>query len=502
MMWGMATTAPGSGTLPDTSDFRRQAFVDGAFTDAASGATFACVSPVTGETLFDVAACDTDDVDRAVAAARRSFEGGAWSRLAPRERRTVLLRLADLIERDRDRLATMITLDMGKPIGDARGEVSGAVACFRFFAEAVDKVYGEVGPTGPGVVSTITREPIGVVGLVVPWNYPILMPTWKLAPALATGNSVVLKPAEQSPIVALALAELTAEAGIPEGVVNVLPGMGETAGQAIGRHMDVDKVAFTGSSEVGKFFLVYAGQSNMKSVQLECGGKSPNVVFADVPDLDLAVAESAEGIFGNSGQVCSAGSRLLVQEAIADEFLEKLAREAAKWLPGDPLDPGTRMGSLVDETQMDRVLGYIETGRGEGAEVRAGGVRAREETGGFYVEPTIFGGARNDMRIAQEEIFGPVVTAIPFASEADGIRIANDTIYGLTSGVWTRDINKAYRFARSIRSGTVCINCYDRGDNALPFGGFKQSGIGRDKSLHALENYTQLKTTYINVLDD
>ena len=363
----MATIAPGSGTLPDSSSFPRRAFVDGAFVDAASGATFACVSPVTGETLFDVAACDARDVDRAVAAARRSFEAGDWSRRAPRDRRAVLLRLAELIERDAERLALMITLDMGKPIAAAKGEVGGAVACFRYFAEAVDKVYGEVGPTGPSVVSLVTREPVGVVGIVVPWNYPILMPTWKLAPALATGNSVVLKPAEQSPIVALALAELAAEAGIPQGVLNVLPGMGETAGQALGRHMDVDKVAFTGSTEVGKLFLVYAGQSNMKGVQLECGGKSPNVIFADVPDVDLAVAESAEGIFGNSGQVCSAGSRLLVQESIADEVLEKLAREAAKWRPGDPLDPGTRMGSLVDQTQMERVLSYIDAGTGEGS---------------------------------------------------------------------------------------------------------------------------------------
>ena len=283
---------------------------------------------MSGETLFDVAACDAADVDRAVAAARRAFEGGAWSRLAPRERRSVLLRLAELIERDRDELALMITLDMGKPIGDAGGEVAGAVACFRYFAEAVDKVYGEVGPTGPSAVTFVTREAIGVVGMVVPWNYPLLMPTWKLAPALATGNSVVLKPAEQSPIVALALAELAAEAGIPDGVLNVLPGFGETAGQAIGRHMDVDKVAFTGSSEVGKLFLVYAGESNMKGVQLECGGKSPNVIFADAPDLDLAVAQAAEGIFGNSGQVCSAGSRLLLQESIADEVLEKLAARA------------------------------------------------------------------------------------------------------------------------------------------------------------------------------
>jgi gamma-glutamyl-gamma-aminobutyraldehyde dehydrogenase/4-guanidinobutyraldehyde dehydrogenase/NAD-dependent aldehyde dehydrogenase len=313
------------------------------------------------------------------------------------------------------------------------------------------------------------------------------MPTWKLAPALATGNSVVLKPAEQSPIVALALAALVSEAGVPDGVLNVLPGFGETAGQALGRHMDVDKIAFTGSSDVGKLFLVYAGESNMKGVQLECGGKSPHVIFADAPDVDVAVAHAAEGIFGNSGQVCSAGSRLLLQESIADEVLEKLAVEAAKWQPGDPLDPATRMGSMVDETQMQRVLSYIRTGSDEGAELRLGGGRARRDSGGFYVEPTIFGSATNAMKIAQEEIFGPVLT--------------NDTVFGLTAGVWTSDINKALRFARSIRSGTVCVNCYDYGDNSLPFGGYKQSGIGRDKSLHALENYTQLKVTYINVLD-
>jgi acyl-CoA reductase-like NAD-dependent aldehyde dehydrogenase len=498
----MNTTVAGSRSpLPDSSHFPRRAFIDGSFIDAASGATFACVSPISGESLFDVAACDVEDVDRAVGVARRTFEAGTWSRLAPRARRAVLLRLADLLDRDRDALALMITLDMGKPISDAAGEVEGAAAYFRYFAEAVDKVYGEVGPTGPSAVTLVTREAIGVVGLVVPWNYPLLMPAWKLAPALATGNSVVLKPAEQSSVVALALAQLGVEAGLPDGVLNVLPGLGETAGQAIGRHMDVDKVAFTGSSEVGKYFLVYAGESNMKGVQLECGGKSPNVIFGDVPDIDLAVAQTAEGIFGNSGQVCSAGSRLLLQGSIADEMLEKLAAEAGKWQPGDPLDPSTRMGSMVDQHQMTRVLGYIRTGSDEGAELRLGGGRARSDSGGFFVEPTIFGGARNDMRIAQEEIFGPVLTAIPFGTEEDGLRIANDTVYGLSSAVWTSDINKAHRFARSVRAGTVCVNCYDQGDNSLPFGGYKQSGIGRDKSLHALDNYTQLKTTYINVLE-
>ena len=284
--------------------------------------------------------------------------------------------------------------------------------------------------------------------------------------------------------------------------MNVLPGFGETAGQALGRHMDVDKIAFTGSSDVGKLFLVYAGESNMKGVQLECGGKSPHVIFADVPDVDVAVAHAAEGIFGNSGQVCSAGSRLLLQDAIADEVLEKLAAEAGKWQPGDPLDPATTMGSMVDETQMQRVLSYIKAGSDEGAELRLGGAQARQDSGGFYVEPTIFGAARNDMKIAREEIFGPVLTAIPFGSEAEGLQIANDTTYGLSAGLWTSDINKALRFARSIRAGSVCINCYDYGDLSLPFGGYKQSGIGRDKSLHALENYTQFKMTWINVLDE
>jgi gamma-glutamyl-gamma-aminobutyraldehyde dehydrogenase/4-guanidinobutyraldehyde dehydrogenase/NAD-dependent aldehyde dehydrogenase len=498
----MATTVGTTSSLPDTGDFPRRAFVDGAFVDAASGETFACVSPVSGETLFDVAACDTADVDTAVAVARRAFESGAWSATAPRDKKAVLLKLADLLDANAERLGLMITLDMGKPIADATAEVGYSANCFRYFAEAVDKVYGEVGPTGPDAVALVTREPIGVVGAVVPWNYPVLMPTWKLAPALATGNSIVLKPAEQSPIAALELAKLASEAGLPDGVLNVLPGFGETAGQAIGRHMDVDKVAFTGSGEVGKLFLTYAGESNMKGVQLECGGKSPNVLLADAPDIELAVAQAAEGIFGNSGQVCNAGSRLVVQEQIADEVIDRVVAAAQEWRPGDPLDPGTRMGSMVDETQMNRVLDYIGTGRSEGAEVRTGGGRAREDSGGFYVEPTVFAGADNGMRIAQEEIFGPVLTTITFRDEDEGLRIANDTAYGLAAAIWTRDINKAHRFARAMRAGSVYVNCYDYGDNSLPFGGYKQSGIGRDKSLHALENYTQLKMTWINVLPD
>jgi gamma-glutamyl-gamma-aminobutyraldehyde dehydrogenase/4-guanidinobutyraldehyde dehydrogenase/NAD-dependent aldehyde dehydrogenase len=483
------------------TDMRSQAFIDGQFVDAASGETFSCVSPISGRVLCDVAACGPEDVDRAVTAARRSFEAGGWSAAAPRKRRTVLLALADLVDAHCDELAMLISLDMGKPISDSRAEVPSAAGCLRYYAEALDKVYGEVGPTGPSAVTMITREPLGVIGIVVPWNYPLDVPMWKIAPALATGNSVVLKPAEQSPLCLLRLAELASAADLPDGVLNVLPGFGEAAGRPLGLHMDVDKIAFTGSTEVGKLFLGYAGASNMKGVQLECGGKSPNVILADAPDLDLAAEQAAEGIFANAGQVCNAGSRLLVHESIAEELLEKLDAQAAQWQPADPLDEETRMGAMVDERQMQRVLDYIRTGSEEGATLRTGGGRVRVETGGFYIEPTIFTGVDNAMRIAREEIFGPVLSAVTFSSDEEGLRIANDTVYGLSAAVWTRDVSKAHRFARAMRAGVVYVNCYDYGDLSLPFGGYKQSGVGRDNSLHALDNYTQLKTTYINLLE-
>ncbi len=479
--------------------FRNQAFIGGNYVDAASGQTFECINPATGKVLTKVAACDKEDVDRAVKAARAAFDKGSWSRAAPAERKKKLLKFAELIDKHNAELALLETLDNGKPIRDSSSiDIPLSAGCIRWYGEAIDKVYDEIAPTAPTAISLIRREPLGVVAAVVPWNFPLLMGSWKIGPVLAAGNSIIVKPAEQSPLTAIRVAELAMEAGIPEGVLNVLPGFGETAGAALGRHMDVDAVTFTGSTEVGKFFLKYAGESNMKRVSLECGGKTPNIVFADAPDLDSAATAAAWGIFFNQGEVCNAGSRLICEDKIKDALVEKVMAVGKAIRVGDPLDPKTQMGAMVDETQMNRVLGYIESGKKEGAKLRMGGKRI-QNGGGYYIEPTLFDEVDNKMKIAQEEIFGPVLSTIAVKSLEEAIRIGNDTIYGLAAAVWTRDITKAHKAARALRAGVVWVNCFDHGDITSPFGGFKQSGFGRDKSLHALEKYTELKATWIHI---
>ena len=486
--------------LTGTLNYRNQAFINGKYVPAASGKTFDCVSPIDGKVLTQVASCDAEDVNRAVTAARAVFEKGTWSAIHPAKRKKTLLRFAELMQKHKDELALLETLDMGKPISAALGgDIPGAIQCIQWYAEAADKQYDEIAPYRPDSISLITREPIGVVACVVPWNYPLLMTSWKLGPALATGNSVIVKPAEQSPLTAMRIAELAAEAGVPDGVFSVLPGFGETAGQALGRHMDVDMIAFTGSTQVGKYFLRYAGESNMKHVSLETGGKSPNIVFADTADLAYAAKASADGIFYNAGQSCNAPTRILVQEQVKDQFIELVSKGAKNWAPGDPLDAGTAMGAVVDKDQMQRVLGYIDAGTSEGAKIATGGARARSETGGYYIEPTVFEAVNNKMKIAQEEIFGPVVVAIGFKDEADAIRIANDSIYGLQANIWTRDVSRVHKMARALKAGTIVVNNVWGSDITNPFGGYKQSGIGRDKSLYAMDKYQQVKNTYIQL---
>lgn len=483
-----------------TLKFDGRAVVNGKRVAAVDGQVFDCVSPVDGTVLAQIARCGQADVDAAVASGRAAFEDSRWSGMAPAQRKRIMIRFADLVQQHGDELALLETLDMGKPVKYSRSvDVNSAANCLRWYGEAVDKVYDEVAPTPSTALALITREPVGVVGVIVPWNYPMIMASWKIAPALAAGNSVVLKPSEKSPLTALRLADLALEAGIPDGVLNVVTGFGPEAGSPLALHMDVDCIAFTGSTRVGKQIHVMAGQSNLKRAWTELGGKSPNIVFADCPDLDRAVEASIGSIFFNQGESCNAPSRLFVEESIKERFIEKALALMPQYAPANPTLPDTVMGALVDQIQMNTVLRYIESGKNEGAKLISGGGQALTETGGCYVQPTIFDGVKSSMTIAREEIFGPVLAVMSFTDVAEVVREANASVYGLQAGVWTRDLNKAHGVARALRAGTVHVNQYDEDDITVPFGGFKQSGVGRDKSLHAFDKYTECKTTWIRI---
>jgi 4-(gamma-glutamylamino)butanal dehydrogenase len=474
--------------------------IDGQKVAARDGATFDNVNPRDGSVLGRVPAGGVADVDAAVRAARAAFVDGRWRRQAPRDKKRVLLRLAELMERERDSLALMEALDTGKPIGDARNvDIALAIGTTRWYAEALDKIYGEVGPSNDAKLSLAVHEPLGVIGAITPWNFPLHMAMWKVAPALAMGNSVVLKPAEQSPLTALRVAELALEAGLPAGVFNVVTGFGLPAGDALARHMDVDMIAFTGSGAVGRRLMIAAGESNLKRVSLELGGKSPQIVFDDCPDLDAAAEAAAWGVFYNQGEVCTAASRLLVQEGIRERFVEKVVAVARGITVGDPLDPTTRFGAMVSREQLDTAMRYIGKAREEGNRLLLGGDRVREETGGFYVGPTIFDGLDAASSLAREEVFGPVLGIMTFTDAADAVRIANDTVYGLAAGLWTANLDRAMGVARALHAGLVWVNGWDACDITMPFGGFKQSGFGRDRSLHALHKYADLKSITFSI---
>lgn len=473
--------------------------IDGA-EEAGGGAVFPVVSPRDGRVVADVADGGAAEVDAAVAAARRAFDTGPWPRLAPAERGRALLRLADLLEERRQELALTVSLEMGKPISDAYGiELRAVLTTFRWYGQLADKLTDESPHTAPDALALVTREPAGVVGAVVPWNFPLTLAGWKVAPALAAGCTVVLKPSENSPLSALLLGRLATEAGIPPGVLNVVTGDGPTAGSALGLHPDVDVLAFTGSTAVGRHFLRYAADSNLKRVWLELGGKSPNIVLPDAPDLEKAAATAAWGVFFNQGEMCTAPSRLLVHSSIAERVTEAVVRRARELRVGDPLDPETEMGALVGRAHLDRVAGHIRHGVDEGARLRTGGDRVLAETGGTYLEPTVFDRVDPGSRLAREEIFGPVLSVLAFDDLDEAVRLANATEYGLAAGLWTSDLSTAHRVSRALKAGTVWVNCYEEGDLTVPFGGMKQSGNGRDKSAHALEKYTELKTTWIQL---
>ena len=471
-------------------------FINGKWVDSVSGKTFDTLNPATEEVITSIAEGDKADIDLAVTAAREAFENGPWKKIDARDRGRILLEIANLIEKNKDELALLDTMDNGKPINETtNADIPLVIDCFLYYAGWADKIHGETIPVRGDFFNYTLREPVGVVGQIIPWNFPLLMAAWKIAPALACGNTIVLKPAEQTPLSALRLGEICQEAGLPDGVLNIVTGYGPTAGAALAEHMDVDKIAFTGGSATGRI-IMQAASKNLKRISLELGGKSPNIVFAD-SDVDSAVDGAMTGIFFNQGEVCCAGSRLFLEKSIHEEFVEKLSNKAANMRVGNPEDTGTQMGAQVSKEQFDKILGYIETGKQEGAKLVTGGERCGER--GYFIKPTIFDAVDNNMRIAKEEIFGPVVSAITFDDVSEVVKQGNLSIYGLAAAVWTKDIKKAHRLARDLKAGTIWINTYNAFDAASPFGGFKQSGFGRELGVHALELYTHVKSVWINL---
>ncbi len=474
-------------------------FINGAFRAAKSGKTFPTLNPATGETLTEIAACDATDVDYAVEKAREAFEQGHWRNMHPAERKATLVKLTKLIKRNRRELAVMESLDSGKPIADCEKiDIPETVHTILWHAELIDKIYDQTAPVGDDAMAIIVREPIGVVAAVLPWNFPLMMLAWKIGPALAAGNSVIIKPAEQTSLTALRVAELAMEAGIPKGVFNVITGDGPSVGEPLGRHMDVDMVSFTGSTETGRRFLRYSADSNLKKVVLECGGKNPFVVLSDAEDLDLIAEHVVNGAFWNMGENCSASSRLIVHETVKDELLKHVIARCNEWRTGDPLDPTNQLGALVDSEHYNKVCSYLDKRKTGNVKVLAGGTTQA----GKYVMPTIFDNVATDAAIAREEIFGPVLSVLTVTSNDDAIRLANDTAYGLTAAVFSANAKRAIRAARAIRAGTVTVNSYGEGDITTPFGGYKQSGFGgRDNSIHAHDQYTELKTIWVDLSD-
>ena len=481
-----------------TLNLKIDLYLDGNFVPSASGKRFPTVNPATGETLAEIAEAGREDLDRAVAAARRAFVSGPWAEMKPRQRGKILMRAAERLQSRAEEFGRVETLDNGKPIFESsKIDMPAAAECLSYFGESADKLYGETHMGRPDAMLLTLREPVGVVGAITPWNFPLLQAMWKIAPALALGNAVILKPASATPLTALLFAELLAEAGLPPGAFQVLPGPGAILGQAMAEHPGIDKISFTGETETGKSIL-RAAAGTVKRVSMELGGKSPNVVFADA-DLEAAARGAINAIFYGKGELCSAGSRLLIEASVHDALMEKVVARAQKMAPADPLDPKTRLGSLVSEKQRDVVARYVESGRREGAKLVAGGNRASVAGKGAFFEATVFDGVTPEMTIAREEIFGPVLSTLTFRDEADAVAVGNSTIYGLAAAVWSKDIKKALRTARALQAGTVWINAYNLYDPALPFGGYKQSGFGRERGRYALEEYTQVKSIWVDL---